>query len=90
MDGIKNEIDPGDPTDQNLYALDEAALAKITHAPETLSEALTALEDDHAFLTADGVFSEQFVGDFIGMKRTEAAEINTRPTAGEFAQYYDV
>jgi len=90
LDGVQNEIDPGDPTDQNLYEMDEEKLSHIPHAPGSLTEALDALEKDHDFLTAGGVFAESFLADYIGMKRAEVDEGNMRPTPWEFYRYYDI
>lgn len=90
LDGIKNKIEPGAPTDQNLYQMDPAKLAKITRAPEDLNEALNALEKDHQFLLDGGVFNKKFLDDFIAVKRDEVADERKRPTPGEFFKYYDV
>jgi glutamine synthetase len=90
LDGIKNKIDPGAATDENLYQMDPAKLAKIPHAPEDLSEALDALEDDMDFLLDSGVFNKKFLSDFIAVKRDEVADERKRPTAAEFFKYYDV
>lgn len=90
LDGIKNKIDPGAATDENLYQMDSKKLAKITHAPEDLSEALDALESDHTFLTRSGVFTKKFLDDFVSVKRDEVADERRRTTPGEFFKYYDV
>ncbi len=90
LDGIKNKIDPGAPTDQNLYDMDAAKLAKIPHAPHDLSGALDALEADHKFLLEGGVFNKKFLEDYVEVKRAEVADERKRPTAGEFFKYYDV
>ncbi len=90
LDGIKNKIEPGVPTDENLYQMDAGKLAKIQHAPEDLSEALDALEKDHQFLLENDVFTKKFLDDFIAVKREEVADERKRPTPGEFFKYYDV
>jgi glutamine synthetase len=90
LDGIKHKIDPGSPTDENLYQMDATKLAKIPHAPEDLSEALDALEADHQFLLEGGVFTKKFLTDFIEVKRGEIADERKRPTPGEYFKYYDV
>ncbi len=90
LDGIRNKIDPGAPTDQNLYDLDEKKLAKIPHAPETLDKALDALERDHDFLIDSGVFTEDYLRDFVAVKRAEVADERKRPSPSEFFRYYDV
>lgn len=89
LDGIENELDPGKHTDDNLYALDAEALAKIPHAPGSLGEALDCLEDDHAFLTKTEVFTEEFIRNFIDSKRAEVADEAQRPTPNEFYRYFD-
>ncbi len=57
----------------------------------SLEEALGALEDDHAFLLKDDVFSEELLETYIGYKRkNEADAIRLRPHPYEFAMYYDI
>ncbi|MDO8648521.1 MAG: type I glutamate--ammonia ligase [Candidatus Peregrinibacteria bacterium] len=90
LDGIQRKLDPGMHTDENLYQMSEEKLAKIKHAPASLEEALNALEADHEFLTKPGVFSEKFLEAYIAQKRGEVAEERMRPTASEYARYYDV
>ncbi|MDB4978805.1 MAG: Glutamine synthetase type [Candidatus Peribacteria bacterium] len=90
LDGIKNKIDPGAPTDENLYHMDPKKLAKIPHAPASLGQALDALEKDHAFLIDSGVFTQDYLDDFIAVKRDEVADEMKRPSPSEFFRYYDV
>lgn len=90
LDGIEHDMKPGEHTDGNLYHMSSEALAKIKHAPESLGEALDALESDHEFLTKSGVFSESFLRSYIDSKRAEVADEASRPTASEFFRYYDV
>jgi len=89
LDGIKNKIEPGDPTDEDLFKMDSAKLAKIPHAPANLFEALDALEQDHKFLLEGDVFNKRFLEDFIETKRAEAVSESMRPNPWEFAQYYN-
>lgn len=89
LDGIKRKLSPGAPTDQNLYHASPEALRKIPHAPHDLSEALDALEQDHAFLLQGDVFSQSYLDDFIATKREEVADERKRPTPSEFFRYYD-
>lgn len=90
IDGIRNEIDPGEATNKNLYSMSKEELATIPHAPESLTDALRALEEDHEFLTVDGVFAESFIRDYLGMKHAEIAEGSMQPTPWEFFRYYDI
>ena len=45
-----NKIDPGQPTDINIYEAPADILAKIPSTPGSLAEALEALEKDHNYL----------------------------------------
>ena len=91
IDGIKNKIDPGDPTDRNLYDLSQDELAKIGAAPASLEEALEALEDDHDFLLEGGVFTADVIRYWIKYKReNEVDAIRVRPHPYEFCMYFDI
>jgi len=89
LDGIERGLLPGSHTDENLYKMPKEKLAKIPHAPESLSRALDALESDSDFLTKSGVFSTGFLSSYIEGKRDEISEGNMRPTPWEFYRYYD-
>jgi len=90
LDGIKNEIDPGDPLDVDIYELSVEELAKIPSTPGSLQEALEALKADHGFLTNPGVFTEDFIDNWIDYKLSkEVKPLSMRPHPYEFALYYD-
>ena len=91
LDGVKNKIDPGHPTDINIYEATANILAKIPSTPGSLAEALEALEKDHAFLLDGGVFTKDNIETYISYKReNEVNPINLRPHPHEFNLYYDV
>src|SRR5690606_2270177 len=58
LDGIQNEIDPGDPLDKNLYDLPAEEAKLVKKVPGSLEEALRALEEDHEYLLRGDVFTE--------------------------------
>jgi len=93
IDGIRNQIDPHEngwgPYDVNLFELPPEEKAKLKHLPTTLDEALSALESDHEYLTAGGVFPEQLIKTFIARKRDECFELSKIPTPAEFDRYYN-
>ncbi|MBV8885728.1 MAG: type I glutamate--ammonia ligase, partial [Chroococcidiopsidaceae cyanobacterium CP_BM_RX_35] len=90
IDGIKNEIDPGAPLDVDIYELSPEELAKVPSTPGSLTEALEALEKDHSFLTSTGVFTEDFIDNWITYKiDKEIKPLSLRPHPYEFAMYYD-
>ncbi|ERT06875.1 glutamine synthetase, type I [Lyngbya aestuarii BL J] len=91
IDGIKNKIDPGEPLDVDIYDLSPEELSKIPSTPGSLELALEALENDHAFLTESGVFTEDFIANWISYKLdNEVNPMRLRPHPYEFALYYDV
>lgn len=93
-DGIKNRIDPVaegyGPYDFNLYTLSEAEKKQIKSLPQSLGEALDALEADHEFLTAGGVFPERLIEIWIENKRQDLSRHIQMPTPMEFDMYYDL
>jgi len=94
LDGIRNKIDPTKlgygPIDKNIYELSEEEKKDIRSVPGSLDEALDALEVDHEFLTAGGVFSKDFIENYIAFKREEARAVAIRTHPYEFALYFDV
>jgi glutamine synthetase len=90
IDGIKNQIDPGEPLDRDIYEMTPDELDKYPKTPGSLAEAIDALEKDHKFLLAGGVFTEDVIGTWIKWKREkEIKEIALRPHPHEFHLYYD-
>ena len=92
LDGILNKIDPHangwGPYDFNLFQLSDEEKKRIQGLPKSLEEALNALEADHDYLTAGGVFPEQLLRNWIRGKRAEAEELSRIPTPAEFQKYY--
>ena len=72
-----------------LYIPDEEK-AKLKGLPASLSEALDALEADHDYLTAGGVFPEELISNFIKNKRAECMELAKIPHPAEFDKYYNL
>jgi glutamine synthetase len=94
LDGIQNKIDPTaegfGPYDVNLYNLPSEEQAKIKTLPRTLDEALDALEKDHEFLLAGGVFPQLLINIWIDAKRKESRRVLDQPHPLEFELYYDL
>ena len=51
---------------------------------------MNALEADHDYLTAGGVFPEELLRNFIKAKRLECAEMAKIPHPAEFDRYYNL
>lgn len=94
LDGIKNQIDPHangwGPYDVNLYNLPEEEKAKLQGLPVSLEQALDALEADHDYLTAGGVFPEELLENLIATKRAECRQMASIPHPAEFEKYYNL
>ncbi|MGC8478356.1 MAG: type I glutamate--ammonia ligase [Candidatus Micrarchaeia archaeon] len=90
LDGIKKNIEPGDPVNRNIYHMEpaERKALGIRSLPKSLDEALDALEADNEFLKP--VFAKSLVDSYIEVKRAELREIASYPTAVEMLYYHDV
>ena len=90
LDGVLNRIDPGDPTDKDLYELPAEEAKLIKQVPSSLSAVLDALEADHDFLLQGDVFTTDLLEAYISYKRqVEVDPIRVRPTPYEFTLYFD-
>ena len=91
LDGVQNQIDPGEPMDKDLYDLPPEEAAKVTQVPGALDEVLDALEEDHEFLLAGDVFTPDLIEAYIAYKReAEVDPVRMRPHPHEFTLYYDI
>ena len=94
IDGIQNKIDPHEngwgPYDMNLFDLPEEEKKKLHQLPTSLEQALDALEADHDWLTAGGVFPEELIANFLKTKRAECRELSQIPHPAEFEKYYNL
>jgi glutamine synthetase len=91
LDGIANRMEPPAPVDRDLYDLPPEELAKVPQVPGSLNESLAALEADHDFLLAGGVFTPDVIDTWITYKRAnEIDPVQLRPHPWEFYLYYDI
>lgn len=90
LDGIKNKIEPGEPLDADVGAMDNKRGAKFPLLPSSLLRALEALEADNEFLMDENVFSKELIDTWIKIKADEVEQIRVRPHPWEFRLYYDV
>jgi glutamine synthetase len=91
LDGIQNRIEPPTPLDRDLYDLPPEELARVPQVPGSLGESLDALEADHEFLLAGGVFTPDVIDTWIDFKRSNEIEpVQLRPHPWEFYLYYDI
>jgi len=93
LDGIKRKIDPTalgfGPFDTNIYELSDEQKKEIRNIPTSLDEALDALEADQDFLVEGGVFSKDFIENYVKVKRAEAKAVSIRVHPHEYSLYFD-
>ncbi len=88
LDGIQNKIEPGEPSDKDLYHLPPEQLSKIPQVCGSLEEAIDALEKDHDFLLKGNVFTKDMVDSYLDLKRAEWDRFRLAPHPVEFDLYY--
>jgi len=94
VDGVRRGLDPTalgfGPVDEDVFAWPAERRAAIKALPTSLDEAVDALEADHEFLLAGGVFTEELLERWIARKRQESGEVRNRPHPFEVELYYDL
>jgi glutamine synthetase len=91
LDGVQRRVEPHEPVDKDIYDLPPAELAGLPSVPASLDAALDALEADHDFLLAGGVFTKELIEAWIAYKRErEIDPVRLRPHPYEFHLYYDI
>ena len=90
LDGIKKTIDPGSPTDENIYKMSDAKRNSlgIKSLPASLEEALESLKSDSNYLKR--CFHDELLETYIVLKYEELANARDISIAQELMLYYDV
>ena len=88
IDGIKNKIHPGEAMDKDLYDLPPEEEKKIPQVAFSLEQALRALDNDRAFLTAGGVFSDDMIDAYVALKMEDVTRLRMTTHPVEFDMYY--
>ena len=90
LDGILNKTHPGDAMDKDLYDLPAEEEAAIPKVAASLDEALEALDNDRAFLTVGGVFTDDMIDAYIDLKMEEVTRLRMSTHPVEFDMYYSL
>jgi glutamine synthetase len=90
LNGIKNQIHPGDPNDINLYQRPENEAKKSASVCDSLENALMHLEQDHAFLLEGDVFTVAKIERYISIKKQDVIKTRACTHPIEFEMYYDL
>lgn len=86
LDGVAKKLNPGEPQNINHYglSLDEIKARGIDTLPQSLSEALDELEESSLFVEQ---FGENFMKEFIDIKRMEWVEYQRHVSDWELNRY---
>ena len=90
LDGIQNRLDPGEPLEKDLYDLTIEEEKDIPTVCSSLEQALEALDQDRDFLTAGGVFTDDMIDGYIGLKMDEVTRFRMTTHPVEFDMYYSL
>ncbi len=88
LDGIQNKIHPGEAMDKDLYDLPPEEAAEIPTVCHSFDQALEALDNDNAYLTAGDVFTKDMIGAYIDLKMEEVTRMRMTTHPVEFDMYY--
>jgi len=89
IDGIKNNIDPGEPVSQNIYTMskEEKESLGIENLPSTLNEALLELDKDEVVKSA---LTDHILRNYIEAKREEWENYRIRVHQWELDKYLTI
>ncbi len=90
LDGIRNQIDPGEAMDKDLYDLPPEEEAAIPQVAFSFDEALAALDSDRDFLKAGGVFTDDVIDGYLELKNEEVQRLRMATNPVEFDMYYSL
>ncbi|CAO5679742.1 MAG: 3-hydroxylaminophenol mutase [Holosporales bacterium] len=88
LDGIKNQIDPGKHWEKNLYDLTRQEVKDLPSLATSLSEALTALDNDRKFLNEGGVFTDAQIDAYLNLKWEEVRLFERMVTPLDYKCYF--
>jgi glutamine synthetase type I len=90
LDGVENKIHPGEAASKDLYHLPPEEDAKIPTVCNSLDQALDYLNEDRAFLTKGGVFTDAYLDAYIELKTQEVTRFRMTTHPVEFDMYYSL
>ncbi len=90
LDGIQNKIHPGDSMDKDLYDLPPEEEKAIPQVCYSFDQALEALDADREFLTRGGVFTNDMIDAYIGLKNEEVTRLRMSTHPVEYDMYYSL
>ena len=88
LDGIQHKLHPGDPADKDLYDLEPEEAKHIPQVCHSLDMAIEHLDKDREFLTRGGVFTNDVIDAYIGLKMQEITRFRMSTHPIELEMYY--
>jgi glutamine synthetase len=88
LDGIQNKMHPGNPADKDLYDLEPEEAKHIPTVCHSLDMALEYLDKDREFLLRGGVFTNDVIDAYMGLKMQEITRLRMTTHPVEFDMYY--
>jgi glutamine synthetase len=90
LDGIQKKMNPGEAADKDLYDLEPEEAKHIPQVCSSLEMALEALDKDRDFLKKGGVFTDDVIDAYIGLKMQEVTRYRMSTHPVELDMYYSV
>ena len=90
LDGIRKEIDPGSPVDEDIYLMSAERRRQlgIEQLPASLLDAIESLKGDNEYLRP--VFSRSLIDTLVEIGEEYHRAIEVRPHPYEFQLYFDL
>jgi len=88
LDGVENKIHPGEAATKDLYHLPPEEDKLVPTVCHSLDQALGYLDQDRAFLTKGGVFTDSMLDAYIELKMGEVTRARVEVTPTEFDLYF--
>jgi glutamine synthetase len=90
LDGIQNKIHPGEAMDKDLYDLPPEEEKNIPQVCWSLDMAIEHLNKDRDFLKKGGVFTDDVLDAYIGLKMQDVTRMRMTTHPIEFDMYYSL
>jgi glutamine synthetase len=90
LDGIQNKTHPGEAMDKDLYDLPAEEAKAIPTVCHALDMSLDYLDKDREFLTRGGVFTDDLIDAYIGLKMDEVTRMRMTTHPIEYDMYYSL
>jgi len=90
LDGVENKIHPGEAATKDLYHLPPEEDKLVPTVCHSLDQALECLNQDRAFLTKGGVFTDAMLDAYIDLKTTEVNRTRVEVAPVEYDMYFSL